>query len=64
MPSDSEEYTDNDGNTVSADESNIIIMNICLLSGLDIDGEVTINCDHYEERGGPTDLVSLLRHLK
>jgi len=47
MPSGSEEYTDAEGNEAALSDENIIIMNSCLLNGMDLEGEITIDCGHY-----------------
>lgn len=50
IPLNVEEYTDEDGNRVLADEDNIMILNICLISSMDVEGEVTVECYHFERK--------------
>jgi hypothetical protein len=45
-----EEYADDDGNHVTVGEDNIFIVNTCLISNMDVDGESTVECDHYEQK--------------
>ena len=49
MPTHPEEYEDADGNTMVVGEDNIIISNQCLLTEMDIDREVTVECSHFIE---------------
>jgi len=50
MPLRPEEYLDEDGNRVLENDENIIITNQCLLTGMDLDGDITIECDSYRSR--------------
>jgi hypothetical protein len=63
MPSTSEEYVDEDGNNIVASEDSIIITNVCLLSGMDIEDETTVECNHFKEKIHKTDAVPFLKHL-
>ena len=65
IPMRSEEYEDDEGNVVATNGENIIISNQCLIVDMDIDGESTIDCSHFEpidknEKG----IFPLLRHLR
>ena len=48
IPTRPEEYEDAEGNTMTAEEDTIIISNQCLTTSMDIDGEATIECSHFE----------------
>ena len=50
MPLRPEEYVDEDGKRVLENEENIIITNQCLLTSLELDGDITIECDSYKNR--------------
>ncbi len=45
-----EEYVDDDGNPISPEEDNILIINSCLISSMDIESEETVECSHYEQK--------------
>ncbi len=64
MPSGLEEYTDGDGNAVDSSDENIIIMNMCLLTGMDLDGEITIECCHFVDRNDDNRPIPFFRGLK
>ena len=49
IPLNPEQYEDEYGERVFEDKDNIIISNMCLLIQLDLDGEDTVTCSHYEE---------------
>ena len=42
-----EKYEDDDGNVVVTNGENILISNQCLLTGMDIDAEATIECSKF-----------------
>lgn len=63
IPTRTEEYEDADGNTVIADEDNIIVSNQCLLTEMDIDWEVTIECSHFIERE-ESNILPFFNHIK
>ena len=48
IPMRSEKYEDDEGNVVITNEENIIISNQCLIVDIDIDGESTVDCSHFE----------------
>jgi hypothetical protein len=52
IPLKPEEYVDEEGKSVLPNDSDehIIITNHCLISDMDIDGEITIECSHYKRR--------------
>jgi len=48
IPLKPEQYVDENGEPIFNDEEdNVIIMNICLITAMDIDGESTVECDHF-----------------
>jgi len=64
MPLRPEEYVDEDGNRVLAGEENIIITNQCLLTSMDLDGDVTVECDSYKNREEPErESITFFKHL-
>ena len=48
IPMHSEEYEDAEGNVMITKGENIIISNQCLITNMDIDGEATVDCSHFE----------------
>jgi hypothetical protein len=58
-----EEYMDDDGNPISPEEDNILIINTCLISGMDIEGEETIECGHHNQKQ-EDDQFPFFKHLK
>lgn len=51
MPLRSDMYVDENGQYVmNDDEENILIINSCIISGLDLDEEITIECSHHEPK--------------
>ena len=68
MPLRPEEYVDENGNRLLEGDENIIITNQCLIAGMDLDGDITIECDSYERRDDEEDEemepVTFFRHLK
>jgi len=51
IPSDPEEFKDEEGNCVlNEDGENIVIMNMCLVADMDLDMDSTIECTHYEPK--------------
>lgn len=63
IPLDPDDYVDEDGESILRGEDNIIITNICLLSGMDLDREVTVECNHYKEKKDEKDSVPFFKHL-
>lgn len=50
IPLKPEEYVDENGESTLASEDNIIIINLCLATGIDIDNECTIECNYFEDK--------------
>jgi hypothetical protein len=63
IPLDPDDYVDEDGDSILRGEDNIIITNVCLLSGMDIDREVTVECNHFKEKIDEKDTVPFFKHL-
>lgn len=60
------DYTYTDGTVIPTDEENIIILNQCLILGMDIDGESTIECSHFIESSKDEDILFFnnIKHIK
>ena len=59
-----EEYLDDDGNRALAGDDNIIIINTCLKIEMDVDGESTVECSHYERKQEDNEHIPFFKHLK
>lgn len=61
-----EQYEDDEGRKIfSSEEENIIIMNTCLIAGIDIESEMTMECDHFENHEKiDEENISIFKHLK
>ena len=43
-----EQYVDENGEQIfDNNEDNVIIMNMCLVAAMDVEGEATVECDHF-----------------
>jgi len=63
-PGKMEEYTDEEGNLVVAGEDNIVIINTCILTGMDIESESTIECSHFKPKSkGVDNDINLFKHI-
>ena len=67
IPTRPEEFEDDEGNKLLEGydgESDTVIINLCILSELDLDADITIKCNNYEKKGDDEeeDVVSLFRH--
>jgi hypothetical protein len=61
----SEEYEDAEGNVMITNGENIVISNQCLIVDIDIDGESTIDCSHFEPiNKNEGEDFPLLKHLR
>ena len=57
-------YVDDSGESVMGeDNENILIVNSCIISGLDLDEEVTIECSHYEPKEEDYSTGGIFKHL-
>jgi hypothetical protein len=63
IPAATEEFVDDEGNVLDIDSDNIMIMNLCLLTGMDIGGESTIECCYFREKDSVNiqDMIPLFR---
>ena len=64
IPSDPESYVDEDGDKVLEsfdDESGSLEINFCLLMDMDINADVTLECNHYKKKSSDSD-ISIFRH--
>lgn len=64
IPIRSEEYEDDEGNTMVTSGEDIVISNQCLIVDMDIDGESTVDCSHFEPiNKNEKEDFPLLKHL-
>jgi hypothetical protein len=48
IPLKPEQYIDENGEQIfDNNEDNVVIMNMCLIANMDVEGEATVECDHY-----------------
>jgi len=59
IPLHPENFIDDDGNSLVGEE-NIVIMNMCLISDMDLDIDSTVECTHYVSKDDG--LVQFFRH--
>jgi hypothetical protein len=65
IPLNPKQYVYDDGAPVfDNEEDNIIISNTCLVGGIDIDGECTVECNHFKQKEEQGKEISLFMHLK
>lgn len=66
IPTRPEEFEDENGNNLfeSYDgKSDTLVVNICLLSELELDTDITIECSHYKKmEGAEKEIISLFKH--
>ena len=58
-----EEYVDEEGNPISSEEDNILIINTCLVASMDIESEETVECSHYKQKQ-ESDQFPFFKHIK
>lgn len=63
IPLRTEEYVDDAGDPISTDEDNILIINTCLISSMDIESEETVECSHYKQKQ-ERDQFPFFKHIK
>ena len=64
IPLNPEMYVDDNGESIMGEENeNILIVNSCIISGLDLDEEVTIECSHFEPREESSSSGGLFKHF-
>jgi hypothetical protein len=48
IPLKPEQYVDENGEQIfDNNEDNVVIMNMCLIANMDVEGEATVECDHF-----------------
>jgi hypothetical protein len=48
IPLKPEQYVDENGDPIfDNNEDNVVIMNMCLVATMDVEGEATVECDHF-----------------
>ena len=48
IPLKPEQYVDENGEQIfDNNQDNVIIMNMCLITAMDVEGEATVECDHF-----------------
>jgi len=63
IPSESDEYYDEDENIISPEEGTIAIINLCLISGMDLENEITVECSKYKKKTHKGEDVPFFKHL-
>lgn len=68
IPTHPENYIYTDGDAMPSGDENIIILNQCLVLGMDIDEESTVECSHFikneEERDEGISFFNNIQHIK
>lgn len=66
IPTRPEEFEDDEGNKLLESyngETDTLVINLCILSELDLDVDITTKCSHYKKRkDGEGEAISLFRH--
>ena len=66
IPRNPEHFVDEDGMQLLEDDESIVIMNMCLVSDMDLDMDSTVDCTHYRCNDDNIDVcekISIFRHL-
>jgi len=58
-----EDYVDEEGNRALVGDENIIITNQCLVTSMDLDGDITIECDSYKSKEEKEISSPFFKHL-
>jgi len=48
-----EELEDSNGQMTVIDDENVLIIQTCLISGIDLESDITIECNHFVSRDEP-----------
>ena len=66
IPRNPEHFNDEDGLEFLEGEENIVIMNMCVVSDMDLELDSTVDCTHYSCRDEieVCDKISIFKHLK
>ena len=65
IPTNPEEFEDEEGNKLLEDfngKTDSIVINICLLSEMDLDMDITTECNHYEPLVREKEGISIFKH--
>jgi len=65
VPTNPEEFEDDEGNKLLEDfdgKTDSIVINMCLLSEMDLDMDITTECNHYEPWSKEKENVSIFKH--
>lgn len=65
IPTRPEEFEDDEGNKLLEDfdgETDSIVINMCLLSEMDLDMDITTECNHYTPIGKEKKDISIFKH--
>ena len=47
VPTELQDYVDDEGNPVFKDNQTIVVLNWCIPGGIDVNDEITLDCNHY-----------------
>lgn len=66
IPRNPENFIDEDGEPLLDENDNIVIMNLCIVSDMDLDMDSTVDCSHYQskEEIDICDRISIFKHLR
>jgi len=65
IPTNPEEFEDDEGNKLLEDfdgKTDSIVINICLLSEMDLDMDITTECSHYKKMDEKKEDISIFKH--
>jgi hypothetical protein len=65
IPTNPDEFEDEEGNKLLEDfngKTDSIVINICLLSEMDLDMDITTECSHYTPWGKEKEDISIFKH--
>jgi len=65
IPRNPEHFMDENGEYLLDDDENIVIMNLCIVSDMDLDIDSTVDCSHYQSREevDVCDQISIFKHI-
>lgn len=56
-------FGDDEEINIEGDDNVIVITNICLLAGIDIDKDITFECNQYKPKTEDDEVVPFFKHL-
>ncbi|GAG41202.1 unnamed protein product [marine sediment metagenome] len=65
VPTNPEEFEDEEGNKLLEDfdgRTDSIVINICILSEMDLDADITTECSHYTPWNEEKEDISIFKH--